>query len=145
MVEEEVRVGLDWVERVVATVDKRVVLEVENVLTFVNLSVAGLLMDAAADEVAGTADVVVVFTVDRKACAVDMNDAALTVTVVPPTITVAAGLKASIEESRAGSKLSALDCAAAPLCGRLLFPLFPSSLVPSCAPPWQNQGANLIG
>ena len=49
VVEEEVRVGLDWVERVVATVDKRVVLEVENVLTFVNLSVAELLMDAAAD------------------------------------------------------------------------------------------------
>lgn len=76
-----------------------------------------LLTDAAADETDVAAEVLAVFRLDRKPCAVAMNDAALTVTALPPTTTVAAGLRASIEESRAGSRLLVVDCAAAPLRG----------------------------
>ena len=141
MVEEGERVLLGWVENVVALAAMPVVLGVEDaaavgsVVVGLELLCAEVLMDAAVDVAAARAEVLAVFWVDRKACAVPMYEFALTVTTVPPTTTVAAGSRATTEESRAESGLSSLDCAATPLCGRLLFPpipLFPLPPAMSC-------------
>lgn len=113
-VAEELGFGLDLVERVVGIgvvvdgVTAPIMLDVDALLTGIavdvvtgtgvvlelGLAAVELLTEAAEDEAAAPAEVLAVFTVDRKTCAVAMNDAALTVTALPPTTNVAAGLRA---------------------------------------------------
>lgn len=113
-VADEFGFGLGLVERVVGIgvvvdgVTAPIMLDVDALLTGtavdvvtgtrvvleLGLSAVELLTEMAADEADAPVEVLAVFTVDRKPCAVAMNDAALTVTALPPTTTVAAGLRA---------------------------------------------------